>query len=722
MLQSLRDGVVAVQDVPAPQLRAGSVLVQTCASVISSGTERAALEFGQKSLLAKARSRPELVRQVLTKVKRDGVRDAVKAALQRLEQPVPMGYSCSGVIAATSAEIGEFAIGDRVACAGAGYACHAEVNCVPRNLTVPIPRMPLGGWLSYEEAAFATLGAIALHGVRLGEPRLGEHAVVIGLGLIGLLAAQILAATGCRVVGVDPNEKRRALASDLAVPVITHPDGAVDSVRAVTGGRSADVILVTASSADSAPLALGGEVARDRAKVVVVGATGLNVSRRLFYEKELSLVISRSYGPGRYDANFEERGQDYPIGYVRWTERENMRAFLELVAGGRVRVTPLITHRVPIAEAERAYELLEDPNALGVVLQYPANEAAETSEPARPRIELREREPPTGNRTGVSIIGAGSFAQAVLLPALKGVPGVRPRGVVTASGLTSRSVGDRFGFDFCASNAAEVLKDPETGAVLIATRNHLHAPLVVAALTAGKPVFVEKPLAISEDQLTEITNAFTQAVEAGGVPCVMVGFNRRFAPVVREVKQFVAAVAGPLSIHYRVNAGALPPGSWVADLEQGGGRIVSEMCHFVDLAAFLAGAAPTNVFAQQGRGRDDVVVTLSFANGSVASIGYFCAGDRSFSKERVEIFGGGAVAVIDDFRRGWTISGARRRRLGGLWGGPRKGHREELEAFIEAVRHGRSAPIPFEESVQATLATLAVVRSLNQRGLVTLGG
>jgi predicted dehydrogenase len=493
---------------------------------------------------------------------------------------------------------------------------------------------------------------------------------------------------------------------------------AADRVRAVAAERGADLVLITASSTDNAPIALAGEVARDRAKVVAVGATGLEIPRRVFYEKELSLVVSRSYGPGRYDPNFEERGQDYPIGYVRWTERENMRAFLELVADGRVRVEPLITHRVPIGEAERAYELLDDPNALGIVLQYPEGEVSERT---RPRIELRERQAPVRDRIGISIVGAGSFAQAVLLPALKSVSGVHPRGVVTASGLTSRSVGDRFGFDFCASDAAEVWKDPETHATLIATRNHLHAPLVVAALTAAKPVFVEKPLALSEEQLTDIISAFDQAVTAGRVPCVMVGFNRRFSPMVREAKQFLTTVSGPLSIHYRVNAGVLPPGSWVADPEQGGGRIVSEVCHFVDLAAFLAGAVPTKVFAQRGRGGDDVVVTLSFMNGSVASIGYYCGGDRSFSKERIEVFGGGNVAVIDDFRRGWTVSGGRRRHLGGWWGGPRKGHREELEAFIEAVRHGRPSPISFEESVQATRATLAILESLSLEEAVTLG-
>jgi predicted dehydrogenase/threonine dehydrogenase-like Zn-dependent dehydrogenase len=632
-----------------------------------------------------------------------------------------LGYACAGVVILVGNAIKEFATGDRVACAGVGHACHAEINCVPRNLTVPIPRTPQGEWLPYEEAAFATLGAIALHGVRLGEPRIGEHVVVIGLGLIGLLTVQILRANGCAVLGIDPNEKRRDLAADLGATTAVHPDVAVDRVHTVTVARGADLVVVTAAAADSAPIVLAGEVARDRARIVAVGATGLDVPRRVFYEKELSLVVSRSYGPGRYDPNFEERGEDYPIGYVRWTERENMRAFLELAADGRVRVAPLITHRVPIGEADRAYELLADPSALGIVLQYPEGHATESEERARPRIDLRARQAPSSGRIGISIIGAGNFAQTVLLPALQRVPDVRRRGVVTATGLTARSVGDRFGFDFCATEAAEVWKDPETDVVVVATRNHLHAPLVVDALRQGKPIFVEKPLAVSEDQLADVVNAFDRAAGAGQAPCVMVGFNRRFSPMVREVKQFLSGVSGPLSIHYRVNAGALPPGSWVSDPDQGGGRIVSEVCHFVDLVAFLADAAPTNIFAQRGHHSDDVAISLGFANGSLASIGYYCEGDRAFSKERIEIFGGGAVAIIDDFRRGWTVMGGRRRRLGNWWGNPRKGHREELEAFLEAVRQDARSPIPFEESVQTTRATLAIVESLRRGGAVTLG-
>jgi predicted dehydrogenase len=633
-----------------------------------------------------------------------------------------MGYACAGDVIATGPEVREFSVNERVACAGAGYACHAEVNCVPRNLAVAVPHAAPARDLPYEEAAFTTLGAIALHGVRLGEPRLGEHVAVVGLGPIGLLAVQILGANGCRVIGIDPSEKRRALANELGVPLTAHPDVALERVRSASQERGADVVMVAASALDSGPIELAAEMARDRAKIVVIGATSLDIPRRIFYAKELSLIVSRSYGPGRYDPNFEEGGQDYPIGYVRWTERENMRAFLGLLADGRVKVAPLITHRVPITEAERAYELLDDPNALGIVFQYSDGPAAELSERVRPRIELRQRQAaPVKDSVGVSVIGAGNFAQAVLLPALKGVHHSCPRGVVTASGLTSRSVGDRFGFDFCASDATEVWNDPQTSAVIIATRNHLHAPFVVAALEAGKAVFVEKPLAVSENQLSGIITTFGQVVNAGGVPCVMVGFNRRFSPLVGEVKQFLTGVSAPLSINYRVNAGELPPGSWVNDLEQGGGRIVSEVCHFVDLATVLAGAPVTTVFAQRGRGGDDVAVTLSCANGSIASIAYYCAGDRSFSKERIEIFGGGSVAVIDDFRRGWAVSEGQHRRLGHWWSVPQKGHREELEAFIQAVRHGRPSPIPFDESVRVTRATLAILTSLAQGEAISLG-
>jgi len=717
LLQSVRKGEIFLSEVPPPQVRPNGVLVRTSASLLSPGTERAAVEFSQMSLFSKARSRPDLVKQVVDKVRRDGVLEAARVAMARLDRPVPLGYACAGTVIAVGAGVSEFGVGDRVACAGAGYAAHAEVNYVPRNLVVPIPRRSSGTWLSFEEASFAALGAVALHAVRLGHPGIGERVVVIGLGLLGLIAGQILRAHGCSVLGVDPLPARCSLGKQLGVEEVVHPDIAAERVQSFTRGIGADLVIITASATESGPVHLAGEVARDRATVVAVGATGLDLPRRLYYQKELSLVVSRSCGPGRYDPNFEERGQDYPPGYIRWTERENMRAFLELLAENRVLVEPLITHRIPIEEAGRAYGLLGDPDAVGVILQYPASSPT-IGEPLGVEplpIEPRPAPAPQGSSVGVSFIGAGSFAQEVLLPILKRVGGLEFRGVVTASGVSARWAGDRFGFSFCTSDPEAVWRDPGTHAVIIATRNHLHAALVEKGLAAGKAVFVEKPLCISEDELDAVVRAHQMAESSGRSPLVMVGFNRRFAPSVQAVRAFLASARPPFTLHYRVNAGRLPDRSWVADPQEGGGRIISEFCHFVDLSAFMVGAAPVAVFARSVRGgEDDVVATLTFANGSLATIGFYSNGDHSCSKERLEVFGGGGGAVMEVFRRGWLVRGGRRRRIGGFWPRQEKGHREEMQAFLEAVRRSSPSPVPFEEAVRTTRATFAIRESLSR--------
>jgi predicted dehydrogenase len=455
---------------------------------------------------------------------------------------------------------------------------------------------------------------------------------------------------------------------------------------------------------------------------VAVGVTGLDLPRRIYYQKEISFVVSRSYGPGRYDPNFEERGQDYPPGYVRWTERENMRAFLELQADDRVRIGPLISHRIPIEKAEQAYSLLHDPQTFGVVLQYSTPSAPEkTLAEQRQRIELKPATLPQNGSVGMSLIGAGAFAQEILLPQLKKMRGVEFRGVVTGTGVSARLVGDRLGFRFCASETEAVWEDSATHSVLIATRNNLHGTLVLRALETGKAVLVEKPLCITEEELDTLVRSHQQAVSAGSSPLVMVGFNRRFAPTVQAVRGFFGKSGSPLTLHYRVNAGRLPDGSWVSDPLEGGGRILSEYCHFVDLSAYLIGVRIVSVFAQSvGSGEDDLVVTLTFEDGSLATIGFYSNGDRSYSKERIEVFGAGKVAVIDDFRTGLLVREGRRRRIGGWWSRQQKGHREEIEAFLEAVRKGGTNPVPFEEAVRTTRATFAIRDSLSRGVPVTL--
>ena len=691
------------------------------ASILSPGTERVALDFGRRNLLGKARSRPDLVRQVLDKARRDGLIDTARAALARLEEPAPTGYACAGTVIAVGEDTGDFVVGDRVACAGSGYATHAEVNYIPRNLAVPVPRRRDGSWLGFDEASFATLGAIALHAVRLGHPGAGDRSVVIGLGLVGILVAQVLRAHGCVVIGVEPSEPRRRLAVQLGVDIVTAPDEAIEQVRVATGGVGADLILVTASGENNEPVTMAGEIARDRATVVAVGATRLDLPRRIYYRKELSVIVSRSYGPGRYDPAFEEQGRGYPPGYVRWTERENLRAFLDLVARDQVRVDPLITHRVPLVEAERAYGLLDDSNTLGVVLRYSEAPPSAFVGGQVGRVDVTSRPAPAGDVVGISVLGAGVFARSVLLPTLARVRGISLRGVVTGHGATARATAARHGFHFCATDPETVWEDRDTHAVIIATRHDSHASLVEAALAADKAVFVEKPLCVTPDELGRVVEAFQKARTAGRSPVVMVGFNRRFAPAVRRVREALASIATPLAVQYRVNAGRLPSESWIVDPAVGGGRIVSEVCHFIDLTAFLVGSPVTWVFARSaGVGEDDVMGTLGFAGGSLATIGYFSAGDRTVSKERIEVFGGGAVAIIDDFRRASVVRNGRRRRLGWGWSRPDKGHRQELEAYVQAIRTGGPSPVPFEDAVRTTRATLALRESLSRGAALEL--
>jgi predicted dehydrogenase len=686
------------------------VLVRTAASLISPGTERASLEFSRMSLLSKARNRPDLVRQVLEKVRRDGFLEAARVVLGRLERPLPIGYACSGIVIAAGPEAFDLTVGDRVACAGTGYANHAEVNYVPRNLTVPVPLRASGVPLSFDEASFATLGAIALHAARLGHPGVGERAAVIGLGLIGLLAGQILRAAGCAVVGIDPNPARCDLGKRLGMEETSTPGRAVECARSFTRGMGADLILVMATSADSGPVHLAGQVARDRATVVAVGATGLEIPRRTYYQKELSFVVARSYGPGRYDPNFEERGQNYPPGYVRWTERENMRAFLDLVAQDRVQVLTLISHRVPIEDALRAYRLLEEPQTLGVILEYPAAAAPVGLVPSAssPQPEPRLASLSDTGMLGVSLIGAGTFAQEVLLPILRRMRGVELRGVVSGRGVSAGWAKDRFGFRFCASEAEAVWEDAGTHAVLIATRHALHGALVCQALKAGKHTFVEKPLCVSQRALLEVEEVLSGSREDIAGPVLMVGFNRRFAPHTLRAREFFTARAGPLAVQYRVNAGRLPADHWMNEPEEGG-RVLGEVCHFVDLIGYLVGRRLQRVFALPG-GRDTVSICLRYEDGSVGSIQYVGDGPGGFSKERVEIFSEGTVFVIDDFRRAEWLRESRRRRVG--WFTQDKGHRAEIAAFVEAARQGAPSPVDPTEAIRTTRATLRIVESL----------
>jgi predicted dehydrogenase/threonine dehydrogenase-like Zn-dependent dehydrogenase len=718
LLQDARTGELKVTEVPAPQLLPGCVLVRVLASLVSAGTERASTEFASKNLLAKAKARPDLVRDVMSKIKRDGLASTLQTVRSRLDQPQSAGYSSAGVVVAVGDGIVDINVGDRVACAGAGYAVHAEFACVPRMLVARIPEgaeSPNGVSrdVSYEEAAFGTVGAICLHGIRTAEVTLGDTVAVIGLGLLGQITVQLLKAAGCRVFGMDLLRQRADLALQSGADAVSiDARDFRDLCFQQTNGSGVDSVLITAETPSSEPVNLAAELARDRAIVVAVGTVGMELQRKLYYEKELDFRISRSYGPGRYDVAYEQKGRDYPIGHVRWTETRNLEAFLQFVAEGKLDLPSLITQRFPIEQGTRAYELIMGTTReffLGVLIVYPGAESAVTANLSEKIPVSAAVEPPAGS-IGLGMLGAGSFAQNTLLPALKAVQGISLIGVCNATGPRSRNASEKFGFSYCANSEAEILQDPQIKAVLIATRHHLHASQALAALRAEKAVFCEKPLCLNEGELAALVRE--SAVE--NAPLLMVGFNRRFAPMAVRMKQFLSEIKEPLAIHYRVNAGYIARDHWANDPEIGGGRILGEVCHFVDFLCFLAGACPVEVQAQTvgnpGQySMDNIVATLKFASGTLGTISYLANGDKSASKERVEVFGGGSVAILENFRRLELIRNGRRQITRARWAQD-KGHKAEIQAFIDALRR-KSPPIPFEQVVGSTLATLRLQNS-----------
>jgi predicted dehydrogenase/threonine dehydrogenase-like Zn-dependent dehydrogenase len=705
LLQNIKTGKSIVEDVPIPTPREGQVLVKTEASLVSAGTERMVVEFAEKSIVGKARSRPDLVKQVIDKARREGLVNTAQAAFNRLDQPMALGYSSSGTIIALGKNVQDFKVGQRVACAGSGYAVHAEYNVVPSNLLTPLPKI-----VDFESAAFTTLGAIALHGFRLAEPQIGENVAVIGMGLLGLLTAQIATAAGCNVLSIDIDPERITLASSLGLRAV-HRAEAVDLSAAFTANRGFDVILICADTPSNDPVELAGVIARDRARVVATGAVGLNIPRKVYYEKELSFINSRSYGPGRYDFSYEEQGNDYPLGYVRWTEGRNFEAVVGLMASGKLKVQPLITHRFPIEQATQAYDVITGKTKepfLGVLLTYAEGKTKEEG-----RINFPVSVINSSGVVKLGVLGAGNFANAVLLPAIKRAGDIELVGIASSGGLHAQHSGKKFGFKYATSNDEEIINDPSINTVAILTRHDSHAELVVKALKAGKNVFVEKPLAINSEQLEQVNKLLISKLRS----LLTVGFNRRFSPLAQQLSTFYKDRTEPMYVHYRVNAGAIPLNHWTQDPETGGGRIIGEACHFVDFITFIIGTSPISVTAHalpnNGKYREDnVSMTFTFPDGSIGVVDYFANGDKSFPKERIEVFCEGMVALLDDFRILQTVKDGKKKeeRLSAQ----DKGWVDEWKVFAKAIREGSEPPVPYEQLIGVTKSTFAAVESLRE--------
>lgn len=697
ILQNLSNGETNLVDVPCPKNRTANLLITSRNTLVSVGTERMLVDFGKAGWVEKARQQPDKVRMVLDKIKADGVLPTIETVRNKLDQPLTMGYCNVGVVAEVGAGVTGFEIGDRVASNGK----HAEVVCVPINLCAKVPDA-----VSDEEAVFTVIGAIGLQGIRLAQSTLGEAVVVTGLGLIGLVTVQLLRAHGCRVLGIDFDSSRLEMARGFGAEVVDLSAGEdpVAVAHAFSRGRGVDTVIVTASTKSSEPIHQAALMCRKRGRIVLVGVTGLELSRADFYEKELTFQVSCSYGPGRYDSDYEEKGQDYPVGFVRWTEQRNFEAVLDMMADGRLDVKPLISHRFSIDEAEKAYAVVggSEPS-LGILLEYPAGADRDLENRT---ISLTTTPIAGDGKAVVSFIGSGNYATAVLIPAFKEA-GSRLRCVASSAGVSGVHAGRKYGFEETTTDTERIFADTEVTAVVITTRHNSHARFVLQALAAGKHVFVEKPLCLTQQELKEIE----QAVRTGE-RCLMVGFNRRFSPLTEKIKMLLHGVQGPKSFIMTVNAGEIPSDHWTQDMEVGGGRIIGEACHSIDLLRHLAG----NPIVSQAHtlmdceNNDTVSLHLQFADGSIGTIHYFANGNKGFPKERLEVFCAGRVLQLDNFRRlkGYGWPGFKKMNLLRQ----DKGQAQCAAAFVQAVEQGGVAPIPVDELMEVSRVTIEVVEAL----------
>jgi predicted dehydrogenase/threonine dehydrogenase-like Zn-dependent dehydrogenase len=710
ILQNIKTGLISVEDIPQPILKSGNVLVRNICSLVSAGTEKSVLEFSKANYMQKALKRPDLLRKVLNRAKNEGIWQTYKIVSNLIDQPIQLGYSSAGIVMEVGKEITDIQIGQKVACAGLFVATHSEVISVPRNLLTPIPE-----GVPFDEACFVTLGAIAMQGVRLADLSLGENVVVYGVGLVGMVAAQLAVAAGCRVIGVDVDMKKVEMVKKFGCHGVFIANDLDKTILNLTDGYGADKVILCAATKSNEPIEKIPTFTRQKGVLVVVGDVPINIPRRDYYNKEIDIRISRSYGPGRYDLSYEEGGIDYPYAYVRWTENRNMQAVLDLLARRRLDFESLITHRFGIAEAKKAYELIEgkiQEPYLGVVIRYcediPQDKVSSS-------VTYHEGQKVSGE-LNLGIIGAGNFAKAFLLPAFSGRQGVRLRSICTASGVSASSVAKKYHANLATSNPDDIFNDPEIGAILIATRHDSHAKYVMRGLNSGKAVYVEKPLAITLDDLEKIKELYEQLISEKEHPFLMVGYNRRFSPLSVLLKKTFLKTTSPISMIYRVNAGFIPLTEWVHNPAVGGGRIIGECCHFIDFMSYLTGTLPINISANalqhvNSPVRDIVTLTIQFADGSLGTVHYFANGNSSMPKEYIEVFGDGISAQLINYKHlaiyGAQLRGKKR------YINQAKGFQEEAEAFVNALKNGSVAPIPFDQLYMTSKATILAEQALN---------
>ncbi|MCY4732137.1 bi-domain-containing oxidoreductase [Natronomonas gomsonensis] len=701
--QNFDSGELELVDVPEPRFSSNGVLVDTRYSLVSAGTEQMLIDLAKKSLLGKVKERPDLVKQVVEKARKDGLKSTYRSVRSRLDKPLPLGYSCSGRVIDVGEDITDLSVGDLVACGGAGYATHAEVNHVPENLCVHVPDS-----VELRDASFTTVGAIALQGIRRLDPTPGEKIAVIGLGLVGRLTTKLLSAYGHPVLGIDIDPSKVEEATELTTGAVIGEDDVEQAAEAFSGGSGVDGVIITAATDSDQPVEMAGDITREGGRVSVVGDVGMDIPREQYYDKELDFRLSRSYGPGRYDRAYEEKGYEYPIGYVRWTEKRNMAEFVRLLNAGKISLEDLVSHTFPFDDALEAYDLiLEGGDYTGVVLEYDQKEENRSQ-----RIELESvSKRSVSGRLSVGMIGAGSFATSTLLPTILKIDDLDITAVASATGVSGKTVGEKYGAEYVTTDYEEIIEDESIDLVVVATRHNLHAEIAVKALEARKDVHLEKPPVLDREELQAVV-----AAEQASDGRLMVGYNRRFSEPAREIKEQLSGRDSPFMAQYRINAGAVPSDHWTIDPEEGGGRIVGEVCHFVDLLQFFSGSDPERVYAtgpavpEDSPTRQNVQAIIEFGDGSTGTITYTTLGDDSGGKESLEVFHGGETFRIDDFKTG---------RLGLSQS---KGFETEFRKLVDAIHNDKGAPIQIWEIVGTSLATFAVENTMTSNTPIIING